>query len=168
MIDVETCKYDENYLVFSTGDVYNGNLEKMKPYHTNGSSSPYLYYMFKDPEKRWKSQQKKVYIHRLVAEHFLENPNNLRDVHHIDNNPHNNDVSNLQWLSHKDNCRMKPQLDPKEKISSNPNQYIFSNKKDGKFVFRWSGSNPKYPKKNKTFDKLNEAREYRDNYFAVA
>lgn len=42
-------------------------------------------------------------VHRLVANAFIDNPNNLSDVDHIDNNKLNNNVENLQWLSHKDN-----------------------------------------------------------------
>ena len=41
--------------------------------------------------------------HRLVAEHFIPNPDNLTDVNHIDEDKTNNCVDNLQWLSHKDN-----------------------------------------------------------------
>lgn len=40
-------------------------------------------------------------IHRLVATHFLENPNGLRDVK--DEDKHNNMSSNLEWASHQDN-----------------------------------------------------------------
>jgi len=165
---VETCKYDQTYLVFSSGDVYNGNLERMKPYFTNGSRSPYLYYMFKNPEATNKSGQKKVYVHRLIAEHLLENPNNLRDVHHIDNNPHNNDVSNLQWLSHKDNCAMKPPVNPIEKIKKNDKCYIYYDNTISKYIFRWDAPNPKWGKVNKRFKTLDEAKLFRDNYFAVA
>ena len=43
------------------------------------------------------------FAHRLVAEHFISNPNNLSDVNHIDEDKTNNCVDNLQWLSHKDN-----------------------------------------------------------------
>ena len=47
-------------------------------------------------------------VHRLVAITFIPNPNNLSDVDHIDNNKLNNNVENLQWLSHKDNmCKMR-------------------------------------------------------------
>ena len=41
--------------------------------------------------------------HRFIAECFIENPDNLSDVNHIDEDKQNNKVSNLEWLSHKDN-----------------------------------------------------------------
>lgn len=34
-------------------------------------------------------------VHRLVAEAFIPNPDNLPEIDHIDNNPQNNAVSNL-------------------------------------------------------------------------
>jgi hypothetical protein len=42
--------------------------------------------------------------HRFVAECFISNPDNLSDVHHIDEDKQNNKVSNLMWTSHKQNC----------------------------------------------------------------
>lgn len=42
-------------------------------------------------------------IHRLVAEAFIPNPNNLPEVHHIDSNPKNNHVSNLEWCDRRTN-----------------------------------------------------------------
>jgi len=41
--------------------------------------------------------------HRFIAECFIPNPDNLSDVNHIDEDKQNNKVSNLEWLSHKDN-----------------------------------------------------------------
>ncbi|CAL6059971.1 HNH_endonuclease [Hexamita inflata] len=46
------------------------------------------------------SSQKKLHIlnvHRLVAETFIENPNNYKYVKHLDGDIRNNHVSNLQW-----------------------------------------------------------------------
>ncbi len=42
-------------------------------------------------------------MHRLVAIAFLKNHDGFSDVNHIDGNKDNNDVRNLEWVSHKDN-----------------------------------------------------------------
>lgn len=48
-------------------------------------------------------KQKNYTCHRLVANAFIENPNNLPQVNHIDECKDNNDVSNLQWCDAKYN-----------------------------------------------------------------
>ena len=41
--------------------------------------------------------------HKLVAEAFIPNPNNLPEVDHIDTNKDNNRVDNLRWVTHSEN-----------------------------------------------------------------
>lgn len=41
----------------------------------------------------------RVFIHRLVAEHFVGNPNNNKYVNHKDGNRQNNHYLNLEWVT---------------------------------------------------------------------
>jgi hypothetical protein len=50
-------------------------------------------------------KQLKYYSHRLIAETLLENPHNLKEVDHVDRNKQNNSVSNLRWVSRKENMK---------------------------------------------------------------
>lgn len=50
-------------------------------------------------------KQKMKRVNRLVAEAFIPNPSNLSEVNHKDENKLNNNVDNLEWLSHGDNSR---------------------------------------------------------------
>lgn len=51
-----------------------------------------------------KNGTKKTFsIHRLVALHFIPNPNNYSQVNHIDGVKINNSIENLEWVSCKDN-----------------------------------------------------------------
>ena len=42
-------------------------------------------------------------VHRLVAKTFLQNPNNYPIINHLDNNPQNNCVENLEWCDYSRN-----------------------------------------------------------------
>lgn len=42
-------------------------------------------------------------VHRLVAEAFIDNPDNKPFVNHKDNNPANNHADNLEWCTQKEN-----------------------------------------------------------------
>jgi hypothetical protein len=48
---------------------------------------------------------KKHFVHRIIAQHFIPNPNGLEQVNHIDGNKRNNVISNLEWCSRQDNMK---------------------------------------------------------------
>ena len=78
------------------------------------------------------AKQIKYYVHRLVAEAFIENPNNVSDVDHIDCNKENNHVDNLRWVTREEN--MARNALPEGTIRNhkgNSSKYI---KKDGEWV----------------------------------
>lgn len=58
----------------------------------------YLYY-----DLRFNNKKISKSAHRLVAENFLQNPDNLPCVHHIDGNRLNNNIKNLKWVSYHEN-----------------------------------------------------------------
>lgn len=51
------------------------------------------------PDFKYK-KYKMCRVHRLVAETFLENPNNYPCINHIDGNKQNNNISNLEWCTY--------------------------------------------------------------------
>lgn len=46
---------------------------------------------------------KKQFVHRLVAKAFIPNPNGYLEVNHLDGNPSNNQVDNLEWCDKRHN-----------------------------------------------------------------
>ena len=88
----------ENYWVFDNGDVYNENTKQV----LKGSIGEhgYRYYRLSKDNKK-----KMFYGHRLVAEAFLDNPNDLPVVNHKDGNKLNNNIDNLEWVSYSDNTK---------------------------------------------------------------
>lgn len=88
----------ENYFIDENGKIFNSSTKK----YLKGSigENGYQYYRLS------KNNQKKMfYAHRLVAEYFLDNPNNLPVVNHKDGNKLNNSVNNLEWVTYSENTK---------------------------------------------------------------
>lgn len=85
-----------DYYVNSSGQVMRDNkLIKPHVYNKYGHQQVRLYKNHKQYSKD---------LHRLIAEVFIPNPNNYPLVRHLDDNPSNNDISNLAWGTRKDNA----------------------------------------------------------------
>lgn len=101
----------------------------LKPF-TN--SSGYLQVsLFKNGKK------KNFYVHRLVAEAFLPNPDNLPCVNHKDEDKTNNNVNNLEWC----NCRYNVNYGTRNKrIGKSNSKKVLQYTLDGEFVREWQST----------------------------
>lgn len=70
----------------------------------------------------WKNKRFSKSQHRLIAEYFIPNPNNLPCVHHKDGNRLNNSIDNLQWVSFQEN-NLAINKQPFSKDHSDKNDY---------------------------------------------
>ena len=81
-----------NYEVSNLGNIRNRKTNKaLKPYLTNRGYLTVGFWM--------DGKKKRVSIHRLVAQAFLQNPDNLTEVNHINGCKTDNNLNNLEWIS---------------------------------------------------------------------
>ena len=110
--------YEGLYAITSRGKVSSYKSKKnLKP---GVNQKGYLrVQLFKD------GKGKNYKIHRLVAEAYIPNPDNLPQVDHIDNDKTHNYVNNLQWITNRDNVR------------KGRNKPILQYDLDGNFIREW-------------------------------
>ena len=96
MIDVKG--FEGRYAVTADGKVWSYQQKKYLKPANNGHG--YMYVNLSDASgKRYMKR-----VHRLVAEAYVANPDNKPVVNHIDLDRSNNDASNLEWVTYKENC----------------------------------------------------------------
>ena len=88
------CVGFEDYSVSNYGRVYSKRRDKFLKLCVNSSNY-----------KKCVLKGKNLYVHRLVAQAFIDNPNNLEEVNHKDGNKWNNNVDNLEWVSKSKNAK---------------------------------------------------------------
>ena len=87
----------ENYIICTDGTVHNKKGHNISRWKDN------VGYLQVKLSKEGKWYYKRV--HRLVAEAFIPNPHNLKQVNHINGDKTNNEVSNLEWIDNKNNTQ---------------------------------------------------------------
>ena len=108
--------YENKYQISNLGNVKSlGNnktkIEKiLKPGKAKGCY--YFINLCKD------SKRKMYFIHRLIALHFIPNPNNFEYIDHINRNTKDNRIENLRWVSLSTNNQNK------SKRKNTSSQYI--------------------------------------------
>lgn len=80
---------------------------------------------------------KRYLVHRLVAQAFIDNPNNYKEVNHKDENKLNNSVDNLEWCNAKYNINFGTCIERRSKKKSKP---VLQYTLDGEFVREWSSA----------------------------
>ena len=114
--------YEGLYAITSCGKVWSYKKKMFLTPYTAGNGY-FKVRLFKD------NGEKQYYVHRLVAEAYLPNPENLPQVDHIDNDKTHNYLNNLQWITHRDNNR------------KGRNKPILQYTLNGEFVREWPCAN---------------------------
>ena len=143
MIEVETfveIEGFENYEVSNLGKVR--NIKSGRVLKTSLNNNGYLRLFLCENNKR-----KHLYLHRIIATAFIDNPGEKPCVNHIDGNKSNNFVGNLEWISRKGNTQhaiatglradsnMRGRTGSLNPLSKPVAQYT----KSGDFMKVWSG-----------------------------
>lgn len=82
-------------------------------------------------------KNKQFYVHRLVAQTFIPNSDNLTEVNHKDENPSNNRVDNLEWCTASYNINYGTRnMRHAEKMSKRVYQYSL----DGELINVWQST----------------------------
>ena len=100
--------YNNKYYITKEGKVYISNYrntgvaKEMKPRIIAG----YYALGLEDPKSTPNNRIQKIHkIHRLLAEHFIPNPENKPCINHKDGNKLNNDLNNLEWATISENTK---------------------------------------------------------------
>ena len=85
----------KGYYISDRGHVRHGG-RLLDPYpNTRGYMQVRIFYL--------DGTMSKVFVHRLVAEHFVPNTSMLPEINHKDEDKYNNSAANLEWCTSKDN-----------------------------------------------------------------
>lgn len=115
-------KEDSDYLIYNDGRLYSKKANRF----LKGKIDNVGYQVYRLAIKNELTGKigKMLYAHRLVAEYFIPNPNNLPYVHHKDENKLNNSVNNLEWVTPSENSNHYLELNGRK---VNKTRYLLEN-----------------------------------------
>ena len=119
--------YEGIYGITTEGDVY--SYKRKRFLVPIADKNGYLYVnLYKD------GKMKNYKIHRLVAEAYIPNTENLPQINHKDENKTNNCLQNLEWCDSKYNNNYGTHI---EKVSNSLKKPILQYDLDGNFIREW-------------------------------
>ena len=82
-------------------------------------------------------ERKNLLVHRLVAQAFIPNPDNLPEVNHKDEDKDNNSVQNLEWCDRKYNNDYGTRT---QRVSEKLSKPVIQYSKSGELVREWKST----------------------------
>ena len=141
-----------NYLIYEDGRVFTKKNNRFLKQATDRKGYKYV--------DLWNNGRKNFRIHRLIAIHYIPNPENKPQVDHIDRDKSNNNINNLRWVSKSEN----QQNTIVRKTNKLGIKNICYDKRKDKYNFQKRINGVRHQKWFKTLD---EAIEYKNDYCAV-
>lgn len=103
-------KEDSDYLIYNDGRLYSKKTNRFLKGKIDNVG--YQVYSLAIKNELTGKKSKMLYAHRLVAEYFISNPDNLPIVNHKDENKLNNKVENLEWTTYAANSQKHLEINP--------------------------------------------------------
>ena len=133
--------WEDRYQISNLGNIYSKrNNRNLKPCLNNKG-----YYRVNLYQK---GKQKTMEIHRLIALHFIENPENKLCIDHINRVRTDNRLENLRWATHTENNNNKTPYTRSFKIITKGGYY----KTKYGYVYRWRENKIDKSKRFKTLE----------------